>query len=162
MNLEETVEALAKQHNTLERACRKNTGVGPEVMAEAVATEDNDSEEEEEEEEEENAEFFDAISEHQEEFAIPTSESLDSFQSQTSSEQSFSSEDGAPLIKKTSNKLHNEELSADNKESNATISETISVGTFGVSAMVNVVHFSTKYCQQIKIVVLKEVVCDFC
>lgn len=103
VTLEETVEALAKQHNTLERACRKNTGVN---LVEPPGTElghDSDDEEEElEDEDEENAEFFDAIAEHPEGFTLSVSKSHESLQS-SSSEQSFSmdTEGNKPLLSGT-------------------------------------------------------------
>ena len=65
--LEETVEALAKQHHTLERKCQNKTGIASPEPAGA-----ENSEEEEGEDDDEN-EFFDAISEHPEGFAIPVS-----------------------------------------------------------------------------------------
>ena len=103
VTLEETVEALAKQHNTLERACRKNTGAS---LVEPPGTElgrDSDDEEEElEDEDEENAEFFDAIAEHPEGFTLSVSKSHESLQS-SSSEQSFSmdTEGTKPLLSGT-------------------------------------------------------------
>jgi len=101
VTLEETVEALAKQHNTLERACRKNTVAG---LVEPPDTElGRDSDEEElEDEDEENAEFFDAIAEHPEGFTLSVSKSHESLQS-LSSEQSFSmdTEGSKPLLSRT-------------------------------------------------------------
>ena len=104
VTLEETVEALAKQHNTLERACRKNTGSN---LVEPPGTElgrdsDDDDEEELEDEDEENAEFFDAIAEHPEGFTLSVSKSHESLQS-SSSEQSFSmdTEGTKPLLSGT-------------------------------------------------------------
>lgn len=85
--LEETVEALAKQHHTLERKCQTKTGI--------ASPEPAGAENSEEEEEDDENEFYDAISEHPEGFAIPVSgsrESLGSTQSNSSSEQSCISE----------------------------------------------------------------------
>ena len=90
-HLEETVEALAKQHHMLERKCQHKTGF---ASPEPAGAENSEEEEEEGEEDDEN-EFFDAISEHPEGFAIPVSrsrESLGSTQSNSSSEQSCVSE----------------------------------------------------------------------
>ena len=101
VTLEETVEALAKQHNTLERACRKNTFSN---LVEPQDTElGRDSDDEElEDEDEENAEFFDAIAEHPEGFTLSVSKSHESLQS-SSSEQSFSmdAEGTKPLLSGT-------------------------------------------------------------
>ena len=97
VTLEETVEALAKQHNTLERACRKSTGAILADMPGSELSRDSDEEEEEEEveeEDDENAEFFDAIAEHPEGFTIPVSKSHESLQS-TSSETSMELENAS-------------------------------------------------------------------
>ncbi|RMX53738.1 hypothetical protein pdam_00000317 [Pocillopora damicornis] len=101
INLEETVEALAKQHNTLERACRKNTSKLPD-LPESELGHDSDDEEEELEEDEENAEFFDAIAEHPEGFTLSVSKSRESLQS-SSSEQSvgMDGENAKPLLART-------------------------------------------------------------
>ena len=103
VTLEETVEALARQHNTLERACRKNTGAPD--LAELPGAElgrNSDDEEDLEDEDEENAEFFDAIAEHPEGFTLSVSKSHESLQS-SSSEQSFSmdTEGTKPLLSGT-------------------------------------------------------------
>lgn len=103
VTLEETVEALARQHNTLERACRKNTGAPN--LAELPGAElgrNSDDEEDLEDEDEENAEFFDAIAEHPEGFTLSVSKSHESLQS-SSSEQSFSmdTEGAKPLLSGT-------------------------------------------------------------
>ena len=94
------MEALAKQHNTLERACRKNTG-GADLVEALGADLGRDSEEEEgeEEDEEENTEFFDAIAEHPEGFTLSVSRSRESLQS-TNSEQScgVGKEDLHPVV----------------------------------------------------------------
>lgn len=102
VTLEETVEALAKQHNTLERACRKNTGGNLVELPDAELGRDSDDEEELEDEDEENAEFFDAIAEHPEGFTLSVSKSHESLQS-SSSEQSFSmdTESEKPLLSRT-------------------------------------------------------------
>lgn len=82
VTLEETVEALARQHNTLERACRKSTGANLADMPGGELGRDSDEEEEAvEEEDDENAEFFDAIAEHPEGFTIAVSKSHESLQS---------------------------------------------------------------------------------
>ena len=82
VTLEETVEALARQHNTLERACRKSTGANLADMPGVELGRDSDEEEEAvEEEDDENAEFFDAIAEHPEGFTIAVSKSHESLQS---------------------------------------------------------------------------------
>lgn len=103
VTLEETVEALAKQHNTLERACRKNTvGNLVEPQDTELGRDSDDDEEELEDEDEENAEFFDAIAEHPEGFTLSVSKSHESLQS-SSSEQSFSmdTEGTKPLLSGT-------------------------------------------------------------
>lgn len=103
VTLEETVEALAKQHNTLERACRKNTGAANLVeLPDAELGRDSDDEEELEDEDEENAEFFDAIAEHPEGFTLSVSKGHESLQS-SSSEQSISmdTEGAKPLLSRT-------------------------------------------------------------
>lgn len=104
VTLEETVEALAKQHNTLERACRKNTGAANlvELPGAELGHDSDDEEEELEDEDEENAEFFDAIAEHPEGFTLSVSKSHESLQS-SSSEQSFSmdTEGAKPLLSRT-------------------------------------------------------------
>jgi len=103
VTLEETVEALAKQHNTLERACRKNTvGSLAEPQDVELGRDSDDDEEQLEEEDEENAEFFDAIAEHPEGFTLSVSKSHESLQS-SSSEQSFSmdTEGTKPLLSGT-------------------------------------------------------------
>ena len=149
MNLEETVEALAKQHNTLERACSKNTGVHPVGIAGLGPAVDNDSDEEEDEDEE-NAEFFDAISENPEECSLPASKSRESLHSRTSSDQSFTSEDGSSLnsslSRKDSNKSNEDELST----GVASISETFRRGTFGNITSVSIIGkflVYWRYCQ---------------
>ena len=87
VTLEETVEALARQHNTLERACRKSTGANLADMPGVELGRDSDEEEEAvEEEDDENAEFFDAIAEHPEGFTIAVSKSHESISSDTSME----------------------------------------------------------------------------
>lgn len=97
VTLEETVEALARQHNTLERACRKSTGANLADIPEAELGRDSDEEEEAvEEEDDENAEFFDAIAEHPEGFTIPVSKSHESLQS-TSSDTSTELEGASKL-----------------------------------------------------------------
>lgn len=100
ITLEETVEALAKQHNTLERACRKSTGAILNDMPGAEPGRDSDEEEEEEEEDDENAEFFDAIAEHPEGFVISVNKSRESLQS-SSSELSVDMENAKPLLART-------------------------------------------------------------
>ena len=102
VNLEETVEALAKQHNTLERACRKNTFSNLTEPQDTELGRDSDDDEELEDEDEENAEFFDAIAEHPEGFTLSVSKSHESLQS-SSSEQSFSmdTEGTKPLLSRT-------------------------------------------------------------
>lgn len=84
ITLEETVEALAKQHNTLERACRKSTGAVLPAIPGSEPGRDSDEEEEAEEEDDENAEFFDAIAEHPEGFTLSVCKSGDSLQSSSS------------------------------------------------------------------------------
>lgn len=101
ITLEETVEALAKQHNTLERACRKSTGAHLADMPGAEPGRDSDEEEElEEEEDDENAEFFDAIAEHPEGFTISVTKSRESLQS-SSSELSMDLDNAQPLLSRT-------------------------------------------------------------
>ena len=105
VNLEETVEALAKQHNTLERACRKNTLTCSNLVEPQdteLGRDSDDDEEALEDEDEENAEFFDAIAEHPEGFTLSVSKSHESLQS-SSSEQSFSmdTEGTKPLLSRT-------------------------------------------------------------
>ena len=98
ITLEETVEALAKQHNTLERACRKSTGGHLADMPGVEPGRDSDEEEElEEEEDDENAEFFDAIAEHPEGFTISVTKSRESLQS-SSSELSMDLDDAKPSL----------------------------------------------------------------
>lgn len=103
VTLEETVEALAKQHNTLERACRKNTlSILVEPQDTELGRDSDDDEEALEDEDEENAEFFDAIAEHPEGFTLSVSKSHESLQS-SSSEHSFSmdTEGTKPLLSRT-------------------------------------------------------------
>ncbi|XP_015762433.1 PREDICTED: oxysterol-binding protein 1-like isoform X1 [Acropora digitifera] len=84
ITLEETVETLAKQHNTLERACRKSTGAVLPAIPGSEPGHDSDEEEEAEEEDDENAEFFDAIAEHPEGFTLSVCKSGDSLRSSSS------------------------------------------------------------------------------
>ena len=117
VTLEETVEALAKQHNTLERACRKNTHSNLVEPQDTELVRDSDDDEEElEDEDEENAEFFDAIAEHPEGFTLSVSKSHESVQS-SSSEQSFSmdTEGTKPLLSGTLSDTSNV-ASAEKKE----------------------------------------------
>lgn len=102
VNLEETVEALAKQHQTLERACRKSTGGNLADMPGVELGHDSDEEEEEEldEEDDENAEFFDAIAEHPEGFTLSVTKSRESLQS-SSSELSMDLENAKPILTRT-------------------------------------------------------------
>ena len=100
VTLEETVEALAKQHNTLERACRKSTGANLADMPGAEPGHDSDEEEGLEEEDDENAEFFDAIAEHPEGFTLSVSKSRESLQS-SSSELSMDLENAKPVLSRT-------------------------------------------------------------
>lgn len=120
VTLEETVEALAKQHNTLERACRKNTVSGLVEPPDTELGRDSDDEEELEDEDEENAEFFDAIAEHPEGFTLSVSKSHESLQS-LSSEQSFSmdTEGSKPLLSRTLSDTSNL-ASAEKKREEAT------------------------------------------
>lgn len=100
ITLEETVEALAKQHNTLERACRKSTGAGLPVIPGSEPGHDSDEEEEREEEDDENAEFFDAIAEHPEGFTLSVTKSGGSLQS-SSSELSLDLETSKVMLSST-------------------------------------------------------------
>ena len=100
ITLEETVEALAKQHNTLERACRKSTGAVLPVIPGSEPGRDSDEDEELEEEDDENAEFFDAIAEHPEGFTLSVNKSRESLQS-SSSELSVDLENNKPMLSRT-------------------------------------------------------------
>ncbi|XP_068749681.1 oxysterol-binding protein 1-like isoform X2 [Montipora capricornis] len=100
ITLEETVEALAKQHNTLERACRKSTGAVLPVIPGSEPGRDSDEDEELEEEDDENAEFFDAIAEHPEGFTLSVNKSRESLQS-SSSELSVDLENNKPMLART-------------------------------------------------------------
>lgn len=101
LNLEETVEVLARQHNNLERACQRQGGGPPASQDQGAVA--NDSEEED------DHEFFDAISEHSDIDSIRGSQDSISAAS-TTSESSGRESDTKPLLpidEKNGNKLDN-------------------------------------------------------
>ena len=92
LRLEETVECLAKQHNTLERQCQKKTGTSPSGAEQVLEDTKADSDEDD------DHEFFDAISEHPEilnAFKDDSSSEISEDSKSISSEQSINPMDGS-------------------------------------------------------------------
>ncbi|XP_020896123.1 oxysterol-binding protein 2 isoform X2 [Exaiptasia diaphana] len=102
LNLEETVEVLARQHNNLERACQRQGG-GPPASQDPQGAVANDSEEED------DHEFFDAISEHSDSDSIRGSQDSISTTSTTSESSGRESEAKLllPIDENNGNKLEN-------------------------------------------------------
>ncbi|XP_031574261.1 oxysterol-binding protein 1-like isoform X3 [Actinia tenebrosa] len=122
INLEETVEVLARQHNFLERACQRRGGGPPGEPPDEVVANDSDEDENE---------FFDAISEHSVS-DLSVRGSQESIQSSTSSESYGKEVEAKPLLpKEMENKVEgkkNEKL----KENTVTTLATVfpQSGTF--------------------------------